>query len=1769
MDEKELQRLYDAMSGKFDIGDFGSFKSKMQTSDDRKRFYDAIGSEGFDLGDYSTYEKRLSGGATQNKGMTAFLQATRPKPVKETYTIPSPKEFNESIPSYARGNQAVSTATTTTARTSAEDFADHSAEKEAANKLVKQQAKRLTAEKRIKSKGIKDYDGEAIGKEEQDIQKDIDEGNLVLGNDLQGNKIYTRPEGATSKFVKSLLDNVTSLGEGIEIAKAQKFGTPEQLRDVLENINTRKRKESEIEFGLEDLLSMGMTANKKIAEHEESGLTLGHPNFLGETAGAIGGLVPDAALAYITGFSGNAAKATAVGTKMLMSSYGNEAPQLYERNKQMFLSKGLSEDEASKQAAVKAAEDAKETALPSAALGTLFFSGALHSPAANNFTSVMKSTVKNTINMAGAGAVESATKSAIEANKGYDTGDYVEKMFEAGGEYGKMGLLFESLPLLSATYKGLPKATKSVIKEFAVDPVVRPFVDNYLKTVPENIGTEISKQLDEYDAATAPLRGVVSEEKMASLGGRMQKRVNRINDINLIKEEVKQLEGKKAVLPESLHEEIDNSIKSKTEEIKSLQKEIGNIDGEIEKINKSEGTGLEYEKDELTGEPIIPIEVPEAPKIKGEPEQISQPIELSTEVKEIPVSEQGGKDNSVEEAKNELADLVNKGKDLYDENGKKIKDGVELTSKEINRIKELQKFISDNENSSAVDWSKDVEKVDLSKVDWKNPTTEESIAGHENHIENNVKKGQQSLLPQIRELAKKYNLTKEQYLKVLPSIRQVLGNAEPNINSIENIISRESGKQQTPSSNSVVENKPINESTKNTIQEAEESKPEEVVGETAPETKGGEEPPKEYDVENGIYAEDKRTHLSHRGMQEIATEFGLPDVKSRDPRSDLQDAKDAELTTEKWNEEGKYSENINKLIDRAIDGQGANPVEKHILQQHIANVRGEAAKMDINDHAYNEKINELDRLKRAGAMLKSTAGATLRNSGIESNPNPTMADWMAERKQSLGVEELSPAQKEETAKMFNDYETKLKASEEKNKQAEEEISKLKAELALKNESAKKSTIRKKAKEVLSKEREDILQSIKDKWNKSSQETSIAFVPYAKQLIEIAPDVIKLANNLKDAGILKIQDIVDNIHDLLVANIPQLTKKDVSDMIAGEYNVDKKLNAAKKGAERTVKNIEERILNKDFEPKGQRSISDNELLRKANPKLWKETMDAFIARDEARDKLELAKREDEFSKRPTWEKALDFTKKLVVTTPKAIKAGIDDSVTFVQLGLAVMANKRLAAKAKIEALKSIDAKYFKRQLAELHNSPMWNLIKESKLDITEPKSLSKENLEELYSGNLLDKNFKIGKNNKGEQMTINPWTYTGGIFERMFTSMGNNLRLKMFESRVSELMSEGKTFESHPDDYKGAARVINELTGRGKVNEHIQKAMPVISPVIWAPKMLSSSFNILGVGDIANAPFGKKGFYRSLTPEQQAYAAHQLIKGIGTGVAVMAAFAARGWNADYNPQSTGFGYITSPDDNRRYNVFGRYAGVVKFLVQSATGKSITAEGKEQDLDKQEGGIWKTTTKFLRGKMTPTAGVIFDYKFNSKRNSFTKEKIDLTDPKQLYQNLLEPISISDLKKGLENDGTISLLTRWLPAVEGIQVQDKRDYVDDLPTLIKRNADPETQDIKKIFNYKKGGRNINKEEFDKYNEERNKKITESITKMYNEGFPVERDLKVKIVPYKEMTRQEIIDATNEIKKKSTAEVKKKMFGKKFETSTEKKAKDKLETIKEKWYE
>lgn len=73
MDEKQLQALYNSVSQHFDIGSYDDFKSRMQTPEQRKSFYDVVGNKGFDLGDYNEYEQRLGGVKKKGAGVPTSM----------------------------------------------------------------------------------------------------------------------------------------------------------------------------------------------------------------------------------------------------------------------------------------------------------------------------------------------------------------------------------------------------------------------------------------------------------------------------------------------------------------------------------------------------------------------------------------------------------------------------------------------------------------------------------------------------------------------------------------------------------------------------------------------------------------------------------------------------------------------------------------------------------------------------------------------------------------------------------------------------------------------------------------------------------------------------------------------------------------------------------------------------------------------------------------------------------------------------------------------------------------------------------------------------------------------------------------------------------------------------------------------------------------------------------------------------------------------------------------------------------------------------------------------------------------------------------------------------------------------------------------------------------------------------------------------------------------------------------------------------------------
>jgi hypothetical protein len=78
MNETELKKLWDKLQGKLNVGTFESFKSKMSTPEQRKKFFDKYyqqlkDSYNFNLGNYTDFENRLKG-------------ATQPAPVTPSWT---------------------------------------------------------------------------------------------------------------------------------------------------------------------------------------------------------------------------------------------------------------------------------------------------------------------------------------------------------------------------------------------------------------------------------------------------------------------------------------------------------------------------------------------------------------------------------------------------------------------------------------------------------------------------------------------------------------------------------------------------------------------------------------------------------------------------------------------------------------------------------------------------------------------------------------------------------------------------------------------------------------------------------------------------------------------------------------------------------------------------------------------------------------------------------------------------------------------------------------------------------------------------------------------------------------------------------------------------------------------------------------------------------------------------------------------------------------------------------------------------------------------------------------------------------------------------------------------------------------------------------------------------------------------------------------------------------------------------------------------------
>ena len=598
---------------------------------------------------------------------------------------------------------------------------------------------------------------------------------------------------------------------------------------------------------------------------------------------------------------------------------------------------------------------------------------------------------------------------------------------------------------------------------------------------------------------------------------------------------------------------------------------------------------------------------------------------------------------------------------------------------------------------------------------------------------------------------------------------------------------------------------------------------------------------------------------------------------------------------------------------------------------------------------------------------------------------------------------------------------------------------------------------------------------------------------------------------------------------------------------GKVKKDKdqsRLEGSVKNVEAQIAEFERRIREGDYSQKPKRiNILDDIELRKKNPELFNKLVAAREKLDNLKFEYAQKMAKEEMASKKGLQRTIAEAGKFATegfNTVKALKAGIDNSVVFIQNGLAVLNPMNIKAttsafRAQADVVFS-EANFRARLVGIYENKALVDMITRSELDLIDPKGFRQSIVNEQFGGqNWLDKiKFKIkGKDYKASDIT--------SPFERIFAAFSNEFRLQIFLRGAEKLMAKGKTLDNNIEDFKSLASYANNITGRGKLQAEIRPADALISSLVWAPGLMSSSLNIMGLGDVVN--LGKnKGYYRAMTPEVRLYAAKETAAGLIMGALIMAAMALDpDKEVDSDPESVTFGQVKDTKNGWSYNIFGRFTPYIRYLAMM-TLRAKAINGKPVKFDAKA-----ETYKFFRGKAAPFAGVASDLMFSE---NFQGKRYNLDDKGQIASDLFEPLFVKEVREQMKIDGTDAILTRAIPAFMGIKVVNEKMYDKrDLKSLLDDTQVSSAMDKNLMVNYTGDviGKPVTGKEFDEFVKKRDELIGDYITKIHEKGVPVLEGEKVIIKSITEVTKEDLMKEINRLKTLATKNIKKELFGEK----------------------
>lgn len=841
-------------------------------------------------------------------------------------------------------------------------------------------------------------------------------------------------------------------------------------------------------------------------------------------------------------------------------------------------------------------------------------------------------------------------------------------------------------------------------------------------------------------------------------------------------------------------------------------------------------------------------------------------------------------------------------------------------------------------------------------------------------------------------------------------------------------------------------------------------------------SKGEAEPPiSEPPKGGGVFSERPSTELSHRGLQNVANEFSLPDVKTRDRKSDVELRQEARETVDSWAEKGEYVKKVERLVERAENGEVLTDKERVILEGHLANVQQQAREIaDKNSPEYDSKLSEIKRLKDAGEKTRSEAGAALRIPAGGSRPR-TVEDAMIEAMDDVGTSKLTEKQKETVSKQFEDLQKAKDDFDAYMAKREGELAQKEAEAKFTKEKAttkktKKTredyvTERKSLKEELAEARKEHDEYLKQQGIQKSGFGSLT----GKE----AKIIGKIVRSYAEEGITKLNEVVEKVLEEIKGVIPDIKESDVRDVIAGRYEEKKPTRNDLAATLRNLK-LEQQYLNEierleaGGEPVSEkRKIQRNKRLDELRAKIKEFDKSKLADRKEkiksrineinekiksgdfsepekkqpAKLDAEGQKLRDEYirakqrldARRMLWqrqnegfrERSLRLTAE-VANIPRTLMTIADFSALLRQNIFFSAGHPLMTLKNTPDMFKAfVSPKVYDRWFDYIENSPRYGVAKESRLALADTLSHDLSKREEAFMSTLPEKVPGLGKIVKGS--------------ERSYTMLLNKMRWDMFNYFVDKMEARGLTFENAPKQYKALAEYVNNATGRSDFGETLNRVAPIMSGLFFSPRLIASRVNMLTY-------WAQPRFWRTLPREAKIDYFRNWASLIAIGGTILALAKMGGADVEDDPRSSDFGKIR--DGNTRWDIWGGAQPYVRVLWQLKTGqRKSTRSGEIYDLSGDD--IFGDTRmdvgmKFFRNKLAPVPGAAVD--MLSGRTGVGDEIIyewggagdkEISIDQYIKERLL-PMTITGTQEAIKDRGLKAILDVGIPNIFGVGTQ-----------------------------------------------------------------------------------------------------------------------------------